>query len=135
MRSRASSQENYVASIKKGKIVINESHLRKKTPSGESIVNFRILSSKKGTNRYLVQEIKAHKGRVNRYIPLKEENGMLYADLERSTSFVDCWLMECSTCEEVVSQTGAVWCECSVGGCENADTSDPVIDIVEYLHQ
>lgn len=129
-----SNKNHFVATVKKGRITINVEHLNKVTPSGQPILNFRIVSSKNGTYKFLIQEIKDAKGRVNRFIPLKEQNGKLYASLERKTSFVDCWLMQCSTCEEVVSQSGSAWCECSVGGCEQADTSDPVNAIVEYLY-
>jgi hypothetical protein len=127
-------KNHFVATIKKGKTTINVEHLNKETPSGQPILDFRIISSKNGTYKFLIQEIKDRKGRVNRFIPLKEQNGMLYADLERSSSFVDCWLMACSTCEEGVSGSGSAWCECSVGGCEQADTSDNARDIVEKLY-
>lgn len=122
-----------VAIMKKGSFQVATENLRKTTPSGFKIAAFRLIKSKDGKYYFLVQEVSSPKGKFNRYLPLAKKDDGLYVNMSRESSFVECWLMTCSTCEEVVSGTGGVWCECSVGGCENADTSDPFQDIVEYV--
>lgn len=122
-----------VATLKAGKYLLHTEALNKTTPAGYKISNFRLINSKEGKYHYLVQEVSSPKGKFNRFIPLKRDGESLYVNQERTGSFVDCWLMTCSTCEEDVSGTGMVHCVCSVGGCEKADTSDPVRTIVEKV--
>ncbi|MCB0663780.1 MAG: hypothetical protein KDC24_13620 [Saprospiraceae bacterium] len=127
------STDRLVATGSKGNYQLRVEALNKKTPGGLTITSFRLIHSKDKSSFFLVQEVKAKEGKFNRYIPLKQVKGGLSADFSRPSGFVDCWLMTCSTCDEEVTNSGAVFCSCSVGGCENADTSDPVKDIAETL--
>lgn len=132
-KTEQSAKSSAVATLKDGKFRVAKESLNRKTPAGYKITDFRLIWSKNKKNYFLVQEVSSPKGRFNRFIPVAEKDGDLYVDMSRSSSFVDCWLMTCSTCDEEVSGSGTVYCACSVGGCENADTSDPVQDIAEKI--
>jgi len=122
-----------VASIVKGKVVINYKALSKKTAGGEEVTGYRMLFSKDKEFVFLVQEFTTSKSKVKRYIPLEKVDNVYVVGKEPEGDWIDCWLMRCSTCEETISGSGAVWCECSTGGCLGADTSDPWKNVAEKL--
>lgn len=123
-----------VAVVKGDSYRVLTQNLSRKTPSGYRITKFRIIHSKDRKTSYLVQEFKHPKSGIYRYLRLEKRGNEYFLSVERDNNFVDCWLMPCSTCEEVVSQTGGVWCECSVGGCSQKDTSDTWRDILEKVY-
>jgi len=123
-----------VAVVKGDSYRVLTKNLSRKTPSGYRITKLRVIHSKDGKTSYLVQEFDHPESGIYRYLRLEKRGEGYYLSIEKDNNFVDCWLKPCSTCEEVVSQTGGVWCECSVGGCAQKDTSDNWRDILEKVY-
>lgn len=127
-----------VATKKGNSYAINYKALSKTMPGKETITSYKINWTKHGQKPFLARLYKRKSVLHRQATPLIARGNGLYVDMSNKAGFVDCWLMECTTCEEDVSGTGMVHCVClggETGDCGLSDVSYPVNDILEKLFE